>query len=87
MSAPGTPLDDLVDDVEAVTKRLLVLALVLAGALLVLAGVVIGQHLAPVDRAEHERTRRAVCLLLDEVGADAATPEQAEPCRDTPAGS
>lgn len=69
----------------AIARAIAIAVIVLA----VLAGTAAMGYLVGMrtDTPEHERTRRAVCQVLDQLGADASTADQAEPCLDTPAGS
>lgn len=69
-------------DLGYVIARLIIVAALMLGAGAI--GYTIGLR---TDSPEHERTRRAVCQVLDHLGADASTAAQAEPCADTPAGS
>lgn len=67
------------DDVAKVLGLAFIALTILAGA--AAAGYLVGLRHGEASRAEFERTRRAFCLLLDELGADPETGPEAEPCR------
>lgn len=58
----------------------ILVAILMAGAASV--GFLFGLR---ADTPEHTRTRRAVCQVLDQLGADPSTAAQVQPCADTPA--